>query len=74
MMISRRAVLPAPLLAGMLLTGGAAQAAVNWRIVATADGPWRSKVIDLAPGQAKVVAPPRAPGELNDARYILEIG
>jgi hypothetical protein len=76
MELTRRAILPAPILVATLAGAQAAEAALPLRVVATADGPYVSRVIDHD-GGARRAAPaprPRTMAEHNQDSYLWQIG
>jgi hypothetical protein len=72
MMITRRALLPATVLVTSFAGVEVAKAASPLKVVATADGPYVSRVIDLgaygAPAQRRPLA------EHNRDAYVLQVG
>ena len=74
-MITRRAMLPAPIALAAAGSVKAAEAALPLRVVATADGPYVSRIIDLGTEPYHQPQAPRRPlAEHNRDRYVLEIG
>jgi hypothetical protein len=72
MMITRRALLPATFMVTGFTGVEAAKAASPLKVVATADGPYVSRVIDLGDYGAPTRRRPLA--EHNRDAYVLEIG